>query len=85
MAVTPWPASLPDSLTRLGSSVPEYASRTLTAMGWSEKASAWAASSRRSSSVKPDSGWVATTLNSPFVSVPVLSNTTVSTSESASR
>ena len=54
-------------------------------MGWFEYASACAAMESRRSGSMSASGWMATTLNEPSVSVPVLSNTTVSAAASVSR
>ena len=53
-------------------------------IGRSENFSAVAASGRRSSSPSPLSGWIEVTRGRPVVSVPVLSNRTVSTPAIAS-
>ena len=52
------------------------ASRRTAPMGWVVKCSTWAARCNSSCSSKP-LGCTASTANSPWVSVPVLSNTTV--------
>ena len=84
-AQTPWPDSSAALPTRAWSTWAPYARRTDAAMGWSLKDSACAASSSSSSSWTPSAGWTATTSKVPLVRVPVLSKTTVSTSERASR
>ena len=84
-ARTPWPLCSCTSSMRCWSMGPEYACFTDSAMGWFEYASACAAMDSRRSGSMPACGWMATTLNEPSVSVPVLSNTTVSVPASVSR
>ena len=64
---------------------PLYACLTESAMGWFEYASACAAMDSSRCASMSAFGWTATTLKEPSVSVPVLSNTTVSACESVSR
>ena len=84
VAKTPRPASSVTSLTTQSSSSSGNASLSAAAIGWVEFASTCAARCRSSSSVMLD-GCTCVTLNVPFVSVPVLSNTTVCAFASASR
>ena len=55
------------------------------AIGWLEKLSASAAYSRTCSFENPFAGKISVTLKTPFVSVPVLSNTIMLTLLSASK